>query len=414
MRILVIGSGGREHVLVWALSRSGKNRLFAAPGNPGIASLAGIFDISATDIESIIEKCSSESIDLVVVGPEVPLAMGLADSLRKNGVACFGPGKDGARLESSKWFAKEIMNAAGVPTASGEIFTDSRDAEIFIRSNGSWVIKANGLAAGKGVFLPDTEDEAVDIVKKLLSGSLGNAGKKVIIEKKLIGREVSILAICSGTDCVLLPPSRDHKRIGEGDTGPNTGGMGAICPPPELEENLPSIIKKTIIIPVLEELASRDIDYRGVLYAGLMITNEGPEVIEFNVRFGDPEAQAVLPLLEDDLAELCLLAAKGEKLPDTLKISNDASACIVLASGGYPGNYRKGFEISGAEDSNEGLIFHAGTKKVSNRLFTDGGRVLDVVCTGNDIEQALEKVYKLVKSIKFESVYYRCDIGRTH
>lgn len=412
MRILVVGSGGREHALTRALGRSGEHDLICAPGNPGIGTLARLYPVAASDIEGIADLAGKQKADLVVVGPEAPLVEGLADSLRASGIPCFGPGSDAARLEGSKWFAKEIMEAAGVPTAAGEVFTDARSAMEYMGGNaGDYVVKADGLAAGKGVFLPEGTAEAEETVKSLLSGRLGDAGREVVVERRLTGREVSILAICSGEECVMLPPSRDHKRLGEGDTGPNTGGMGAVCPPPEVGPEFTDIARDDIILPVLKELSGRGIDYRGVLYAGLMVTEDGPKVLEFNVRFGDPETQAVLPLLVSDLAELCVAAAAGESLPARLQVQDGFCTCVVMASGGYPSSYRKGYPITGLEDVTDACVFHAGTAITEGRLLTAGGRVLGVAAVADTLEDSIEKAYREVGRIHFRDSFFREDIG---
>jgi phosphoribosylamine--glycine ligase len=360
----------------------------------------------------MVRLAEEKEVDLVVVGPEAPLVDGLADQLRDAGVLCFGPGSEASLLEGSKWFAKEVMLSAGVPTSEGEVFTDAASAMEYIGSRADrFVIKADGLAAGKGVFLPDDVLGAESVLKGLFSGSLGDSGHEVVVERRLIGREVSILAICSGTQCVVLPPSRDHKRLGVGDTGPNTGGMGAVCPPPELGADFAGRARDLIILPVLEELASRGIDYRGVLYAGLMLTESGPMVLEFNVRFGDPETQAVLPMLKSDLAELCRAAASGESLPEELDIKDGACTCVVMASGGYPASYGKGYPISGTDRVEDALVFHAGTALSDGKLVTAGGRVLSVAAHSADLAGSIDKAYGEIGRIRFTDCYYRTDIG---
>jgi len=404
LRILVVGSGGREHALAWALDRAGGNTVLVSPGNPGTAAFARNVSTPADPLQVAVDY----GVDLVVVGPEAPLAAGLGDRLRAAGIPCFGPGAACARLESSKWFAKEVMVAAGVPTASGEIFEKPGDALAFMGGKPRvWVIKADGLAAGKGVVLPDTLQEA----REALDGLLSNPPGRVVIEERLSGPEVSVMAVCSGTGAVILPPSRDHKRMGEGDTGPNTGGMGAVCPPCGLPDDFSSMMERTVFKPVLRELEGRGLDYRGVLYAGMMLTPGGPRVLEFNVRFGDPETQAVLPLLGGDLAGLFMAAALGRKLPEPLVLPG-ASAVVVLASAGYPGDYRKGAVISGLGDVGDAMVFHAGTALAGSELVTSGGRVLGVAASGEDLGEALEKVYGAVDSIHFNGMTYRHDIGR--
>lgn len=402
MRILVVGSGGREHALAWALHRSGGNEIIAVPGNPGTADFAE--NIQGDPVQLAKEKKA----DLVVVGPEAPLVAGIASDLEKAGIPCFGPSADCAKLEGSKWFAKEIMEAAGVVTAGGGVFTSYQAAFDYLRGTPEkYVIKADGLAAGKGVFLPETIAEA----DEALNGLFENTGASVVIEERLSGPEVSVLAVCNGTDAVLLPPSRDHKRAYDGDQGPNTGGMGAVCPPPGLPEGFPDTVKETVILPVLKEMRRRGLSFKGVLYAGLMLTDSGPSVLEFNVRFGDPETQAVLPMVEGDLAGLFLAAARGEELP-SVKVSSGASACVILSSGGYPGSYEKGFEIDGLDDV-DCMVFHAGTSVKGNSVVTSGGRVLGVTASGDSLEDALDKAYRNVKRISFSGKHSRTDIGRT-
>ena len=404
MKILVVGSGGREHALAWALDRTGVNTVLVSPGNPGTATFA----LNVSTPSDPLQAAVDHGVDLVVVGPEAPLAAGLGDRLRAAGIPCFGPGARCAALEGSKWFAKEVMAAAGVPTASGEIFDNSGDALAFMNGKPSdWVLKADGLAAGKGVVLPDTLLEA----REALEGLLSNPPGRVVVEERLSGPEVSVMAVCSGTEAVILPPSRDHKRLGEGDTGPNTGGMGAVCPPGGLPEGFSSIMERTVFKPVLRELEGRGLDYRGVLYAGMMLTPGGPRVLEFNVRVGDPETQAVLPLLDGDLAGLLMAAALGRKLPEP-RVLPGASAVVILASAGYPGEYRKGAVITGLDNVGDAMVFHAGTSLAGGEIVTSGGRVLGVAASGEDLSQALEKVYGAVDSIRFDGLTCRRDIGR--
>lgn len=406
MKILVIGSGGREHALAWSLYNNGANTILVTPGNPGTAEFAQ--NISGDPVEIAVK----ESVDLVVVGPENPLVNGIAGLYAEKGIPCFGPSAECARLEGSKWFAKEIMAAARVPTATGKVFTSPAPAIDYMgQYPDKFVIKADGLAAGKGVFLPGTRKESDVIIDDLFRGSLGDAGTSVVIEQRLTGREVSVLAVCNGTDAVILPPSRDHKRIYDGDMGPNTGGMGAICPPPDVPFDFGDDVRERVILPVLKVLKERGMEFRGVLYAGLIITEFGYFVLEFNVRFGDPETQAVLPMVESDLAALFLAAAKGEEL-QPVEVRDGASACIILASGGYPGSYSKGYEITGIEEV-DSLVFHAGTAREDGSLVTAGGRVLGVTASGEDIDEALEKAYIDADRIEFEGKYMRRDIGRT-
>jgi phosphoribosylamine--glycine ligase len=404
LKILVVGSGGRDHALAWALDRAGGNDVLACPGNPGTAAFALNVSTPADPLHVAVDH----GVELVVVGPEAPLAAGLGDRLRVAGIPCFGPDARCAALESSKWFAKEVMVAAGVPTALGEVFDNSGDALAYMGGKPrDWVLKADGLAAGKGVVLPDTVQEAREALDSLLSNPPG----RVVVEERLSGPEVSVMAVCSGTETVILPPSRDHKRIGEGETGPNTGGMGAVCPPCGLPDGFSSLMERTVFKPVLRELESRGLDYRGVLYAGMILTPGGPRVLEFNVRFGDPETQAVLPLLGGDLAGLFMAAALGRKLPEP-RVLPGASAVVILASAGYPGEYRKGAVIKGLDNMRDAMVFHAGTALSGSEIVASGGRVLGVAASGKDLAQALEKVYGAVDSIHFDGMTFRRDIGR--
>jgi len=413
LRILVLGGGGREHAITWALDRSGDHLLWAAPGNPGIADLAQLEEVVPTDPKTVVRLASEIDADLVVVGPEAPLVAGVADSLREAGIACFGPGSRGAALEGSKWFAKEVMAEAGVRSAEGRVFENAEEAMAWIGDSASeLVIKADGLAAGKGVFLPDDADEAGETLRSLFEGELGDAGRRVVVERRLSGTEASVLAVCSGRQAVVFPPSRDHKRAGEGDTGPNTGGMGAVSPPPDLPEDFAGRVRDEIVLPVLEVLSSRGIDFRGVLYAGLMVTPDGPAVLEFNVRFGDPEAQVVLPRVDCDLGGLLLAAARGGSLPERLDVSERAAACVVMASGGYPRSYRKGYEIHGLDEAAEAIVFHAGTARKNGAVVTAGGRVLGVTALAEEYETALDRAYRAASRIGFQDAYYRRDIGR--
>jgi len=402
VKILVAGSGGREHALAWALYRNGANRVIVSPGNPGTAEFAT--NLSGDPAEIAVE----ESVDLVVVGPEVPLVDGIADVLEDKGIPCFGPSAQCARLEGSKWFAKEIMAEAGVPTATGKVFTDHASAVDYIGEYpDKFVIKADGLAAGKGVYLPNTRRESDAVIGELFRDGSGT----VVVEQRLSGREVSVMAVCNGTQAVVFPPSRDHKRVYDGDMGPNTGGMGAVCPPPDVPCDFGDDVLEKVILPVLRVMKARGTEYRGVLYAGLMITEFGYFVLEFNVRFGDPETQAVLPLVKTSLDQLFLAAARGEELPP-VEISDGASACVVLASGGYPGSYSKGKEITGI-DKVDSLVFQAGTVERNGSLYTAGGRVLGVTALGEDLDEALEKAYRDADRIVFDGKHLRKDIGRT-
>jgi len=415
VRILVVGSGGREHALAWALSAGGRHAVLSAPGNPGTALLGPTFPVSVEDAAGMAALAESETVDLVVVGPEAPLVAGLADLLRSRGIACFGPGREAAMLEGSKWFAKEIMREAGVPTAAGVVVTGLSDALDRLDGRpGAFVIKADGLAAGKGVFLPETLREAEDALTGLLGDDRWGSPRRVVLEERLEGPEVSILAVCSGTDSIVLPPSRDHKRLLDGDRGPNTGGMGAVCPVRGLPDGFGEEIGRLVVTPVLEELAARGIDYRGILYAGLILTADGPRVLEFNVRLGDPETQAVLPMLQGDLAGLMASAARGEPLPrDLVSLRDGFCTAVVMASGGYPGGCRTGLPIGGVDEVADAVVFHAGTGRIDGALVTAGGRVLAVSAVGTTLDESIRRAYRAVGSVRFEGACFRNDIGRT-
>jgi len=418
MQVLVIGSGGREHTLVWKLAQSPKvKKIYCAPGNGGISKHAEMVDIKQDDIDGLLKFTKEKRIDLVVVGPERPLALGIVDLFQSEGIRIFGPTKELAKMESSKAFSKELMKKFGVPTADFKIFKDSEEAKSYVRTKGApIVIKADGLAYGKGVVVAKEKEEALGAVANIMDYKLfGNSGDMVIVEDCLQGEEASILVISDGRDYVCLASSQDHKRIFDEDKGPNTGGMGAYSPAPIVTDEIFRDIKVNIITPIIKGLANEGKPYKGVLYAGLMITGDGPKVLEFNVRFGDPEAQAILPRLKTDLVDVIEAAIDG-KLSETqeLEWSDKACVCVVMASGGYPGDYKKGLEIRGLkafEGLEDIIVFHAGTKIQNGNLLTDGGRVLGVTALGDDIENAISRSYEAVSKISFESAYYRKDIG---
>lgn len=416
MNILVIGSGGREDALCWKIEQSPKtDTLYCAPGNGGTARYAENIDLDVTDNKKVVEFCREKAVELVVVGPEAPLAVGIADDLVSGGIKVFGPTYAGARLESSKIFAKELMGTYSIPTASFRIFDDFERARQHIRETGApIVVKAYGLAAGKGVIVTDDVEEAVKAAKEMLVDKVfGSAGQRIIVEECLKGEEASILVVTDGRNVVPLASSQDHKRAYEGDQGPNTGGMGAYSPAPAVDEGLFSKVMGTIIEPTIKALQKQGIEYRGVLYAGIMITEDGPKVLEYNVRFGDPETQAVLARMKSDIVDLLLAASEGDISGINIEWDEREAVCVVLASGGYPGPYEKGKEIKGIEEAEaEGaIVFHAGTKIEDGRLVTSGGRVLNVVGTGDDIKEAVENTYKAVSKIDFEGMIYRKDIA---
>jgi phosphoribosylamine--glycine ligase len=409
MKVLVIGGGGREHTLGWMLSKSDKiSKLYFAPGNGGTSVLGQ--NISYFGIKDIVDFAKRERIDFTVVGPEQPLVDGVVDLFKEEGLNIFGPAKDAARLEGSKAFAKEIMASANIPTASFEIFDDFNAAKNYVESHGELsVVKASGLAAGKGVIVCHSKREALNALETIMEmEKFGDAGKTVVIEELLVGEEVSVLALISGDKILPFLPSQDHKRAYDNDEGPNTGGMGAYAPTPFLTESeMPEIIEK-VFSPTIKELQRRGVEYKGVLYGGLIMTEEGSKVLEFNVRFGDPETQVILPLLEDDLLEL-LLKANDYNSPDKLNCSSGSALAVVMASKGYPGSYEKGFEID--IPNSDCTVFHAGTKAEEGRFYTSGGRVLACVGISDDLISAKEKTYRCVEKIECSNLFYRKDIG---
>ena len=426
MKILVVGSGGREHAIAWRLSRdAAKHDIFCAPGNAGTESIATNLPIDAGDVAAIAAWARENAPDLVVVGPEDPLVKGLADALLAVGIKTFGPTAPCARIEGSKSFAKEIMLAAGVPTAKAEIFDDPEAAKAALPSYGlPVVVKADGLAAGKGVVVAESAEEAENAIDEMLvGGAFGKAGAKVLIEEFLHGEECSILAMTDGETAVLLPPSQDHKRAFDGDKGPNTGGMGAYAPAPVATPEALAEIKERIVMPVIRELAKRGTPYRGILYAGLMITPPGGRlalsgsrinVVEFNARFGDPETEAVLPLIDGDFAGALLAAATGTLRPELVSVSPGAAATVILASGGYPRKYEKGKRISGLDEAAKtgATVFHCGTKRGDDgSLLTSGGRVLSVTGLGDTLETAVAKAYEAAGRISFDGMFFRKDIA---
>lgn len=417
MKILVIGSGGREHALVWKLKQSKKaQKIYCAPGNAGMMRIAKCVNIAADDIERLAEFAVSSKINLTIVGPEQPLAAGIVDEFKRRRLKIFGPEKAGARLESSKVFAKEFMQKYHIPTAAFKIFDNLTDAIGFCKSiEFPTVIKVDGLAAGKGVIIAHSFDEAATTLEEIFNArKFGEAGLKVIIESCLEGQEVSVMAITDGKTFLPFLPSQDHKQAFEGDRGPNTGGMGAICPVDFVTEHVMEQITQFVLEPTIAGLRKENIPYRGVIYAGIMLTNSGPKVLEYNCRFGDPETQAVLPMLKSDLVEVMRATIEG-RLDKLAKLDwrRGAAACVVMASKGYPGKYTKGRRISGLQNIREdgAYVFHAGTKRENNQWLTAGGRVLGVMGMGDDLKSALSKVYRIVKRIRFDGIYYRKDIG---
>ncbi len=419
MNVLVVGQGGREHALVWKLLQSSKcDRVYCAPGNAGTEADAVNVDIAATDIERLVRFAVTEKIELAVIGPEVPLVAGLADELTKAGIRTFGPSAAASQLEGSKAFAKEIMRQAKVPTADFRIFTSADDAIGFIqeREEVGLVVKADGLAAGKGVVVCSGREEAIEAVKRMMESlEFGDAGRKIVIEERLSGQEVSILAVVDGTTILPLEASQDHKAAFDGDLGPNTGGMGAYSPAPFATPELMDTVITTILVPTVHTLAKKGMEFRGILYAGVMLTSQGPKVLEFNVRFGDPEAQPVLMRLKTDLLKLLIAAADGrlDRFP-ALEWDPRPAICVVMASQGYPDVYQKGLPIRGLDDAAHDAdvkVFHAGTTRVGDQIVTDGGRVLGVTAIGNDLSVAKRNAYGAVKKIRWEGAWCRKDIS---
>lgn len=418
MKVLVIGSGGREHALVWKIAKSPKvNKIYCAPGNAGIGKLAECLPISPTDIQNLLSFAKQEKIGLTVVGPEGPLALGITDAFRAAGLRIFGPSKAAAQIEASKIAAKRIMQKYGIPTAEAEVFTDAASAMKYIqKKDAPLVVKADGLAGGKGVIVATTEEAAIGAVEMMMKERVfGPAGERVIIEKCLKGEEASFLVFTDGEWIVPMPLSKDHKRALDGDRGPNTGGMGAYSPVSTFGRETCERIVKDIVTPTIQGLAREGIPYEGVLYTGLMMTPKGPKVLEFNCRFGDPEAQPLLMRLESDLVELLEAVIDKSVEKCSVKWSNKAAVCIVLASGGYPDQYQSGKVISGLEDAGtmeDVMVFHAGTALDRGRIVTAGGRVLGVTALGKDIGGAINKAYEAAGKISFEGMHYRKDIGR--
>ncbi len=415
MNVLLIGGGGREHALAWKISQSPLlEKFFAIPGSPGVANFAEcVENISIEDNAALVNFAKANAIDLVVIGPEAPLVNGLADKLDAAGIKAFGPKKIAAQIEGSKIFAKQLMKKYGIPTADFEVFDNPDAAKIFIQEKNIFpiVIKADGLAAGKGVIVAQNLDEALSAVDEMKT--FGAAGNKIVVEEFMDGEEASVLALTDGEKILPLIAAQDHKRVFDGDKGLNTGGMGAYAPAPVVDENIAAQVEEKILKPTIAALKAEGIIYRGCLYAGLMIVNGEPKVVEFNCRFGDPETQVVLPLMESDLLELMDACAAGNLADKKISWSNQSAVCVIMASGGYPKAYKKNLPIDGIVKAKAlgAMIFHAGTKILNDELVTNGGRVLGVTITAPTLREAVDKVYRCVEVIHFDDVHYRRDIA---
>ena len=417
MKILIVGGGGREHALAFAIKKSPLcDELFCAPGNAGTAQIAHNIDIKDSDIDSIVSFCVKNEIGLAVVGPEIPLVLGLVDELGRKGIKAFGPAKDAAQIEASKSFSKYFFKKYSLPTADFKVFDNFDDAKSYINKKGApIVVKADGLAAGKGVTVAQTDAEAIDALKAIfIDRKFGNAGNKVVIEEKLEGEEASFLAFSDGRNILPMIAAQDHKPVFDNDLGPNTGGMGAYAQAPIIDDNLKQYIIKDIMQKTIDGLREEGIVYKGVLYAGLMIKNKKPYLLEFNCRFGDPETQAILPLMDSDIVDIMLASIDGNLSSKTIKWKREYAVCVVLASGGYPGKYDKGKTIRGLNNVRKldnVHVFHAGTSEKNADIVTNGGRVLNVVGTDESFEKAQKRAYDAIKLIDFDGMQYRKDIG---
>ena len=414
MKVLVVGSGGREHAICYSLKKSPKvTELYCAPGNGGISEIAQCVDVKATDIDGMVAWAKEHAMDFVMVAPDDPLAMGMVDALEAAGIRAFGPRANAAIIEGSKAFSKELMKKYGIPTAAYEIFTDMAEALRYVEQQGApIVVKCDGLALGKGVVVAQTVEEAKDAVVNMMENkAFGEAGAKVVIEECMTGPEVTVLAFTDGKTIVPMPSSQDHKRAYDGDQGPNTGGMGAISPCPNYTPQDAKTCMETIFLPTIQALSAEGRTFQGVLYFGMMLTPKGPKVVEYNARFGDPECQAVLSLLETDLMEILEACVDGTLDQVDVKFKDAASCCLVLASGGYPVAYEKGKEITGLSQVTDAVVFHAGTKKQDGKFYTSGGRVLGVTAVAPTLREAVDKAYAQAAPISFEKMHFRRDIG---
>ncbi|MCK4755300.1 phosphoribosylamine--glycine ligase [candidate division WOR-3 bacterium] len=417
MKLLIVGGGGREHALAWKLDKSKKvKKIYAAPGNPGIAQIGTCVNILATDIQGLARFAEEKKIDLTIVGPEIPLALGIVDEFTKRGLKIFGTNKKASRIEADKAFARDFMLRFGIPAPKFQVYETVSEALKYTKTINKYptVVKASGLAGGKGAIIVNTRKEYEKTIDEILvQHRLGEAGKRIVVEEFLTGQEASIFVLTDGVTITYLPASQDHKRLHDRNRGPNTGGMGAYAPYPT-NRRVKNIIERVIIQPTILSLKDQGIDYKGILYAGIILTSLGPKVLEFNCRFGDPEAQAILPIIESDLLESLLAVADGKLSDVEIKTKNHWSICVVLASGGYPFDYRVGEEIQFKERlSSKTLVFHAGTKMDDSKLVTSSGRVLSVVTTHENLKIAKQKAYEEIKKIHFKGMCYRKDIGNS-
>ena len=417
MKILIVGGGGREHALAWKIAQSPKvTELFCAPGNPGTATIATNLDIPADDIDNLLKFALDRSIDLTVVGPEQPLVLGLADWFQDNDLKVFGPSAKAAQLEGSKAFSKDLMQKYNIPTATYAAFDDADEACAYLKGKGPQVVKADGLAAGKGVFVCDDEAEAVEAIRQIMSDKIfGESGKRIVIEERLEGQEVSLLAFTDGATVLPMEAAQDHKAVFDGDQGPNTGGMGAYSPAPIFTPELKQEVIQRIMVPAVNGMRADGIPYRGVLYAGLMITDKGPKTLEFNARFGDPETQPLMMRMQSDIVPILEACTDGTLDTCSLEWKPEAAVCVVMASEGYPGKYEKDKPIHGLDQANAlpGVaVFHAGTKQAGDDIVTHGGRVLGVTALGDTVQTAIAKAYQAVDKIQWPGVQYRKDIGK--
>lgn len=415
MKILVIGSGGREHALCWKLAQHPDAEIYAAPGNIGMIDVATLVNIKVDDIQGLVDFAKAEAIDLTVVGPELPLTLGVVDAFQEAGLACFGPNKAAARLEGSKAFSKELMKKYNIPTAAFDTFTEVAPAKAFVDEIGvPCVVKADGLAAGKGVIICMTRDEADKAIEDMLSDhAFGDASATIVIEEYMEGPEVSVLAFADGKHVLPMVSAQDHKRIFDGDKGPNTGGMGAYSPAPVYTEELSKLVNETIIAPTIAAMAAEGAPFTGILYTGLMLTEKGPRVLEYNVRFGDPETQPIMVRMKSDIVDLFQACLDGTLDQATLEWYDEAAVCVIMASGGYPASSEKGVPIHGLDtiSEEEAIVFHSGTALKDDQIVTNGGRVLGVTAKDTTIKGAIDKAYAAVEKISFDHMQFRRDIG---